>query len=99
MSIARRAFAVIANPENSIKGRIAEARVEELLRTCGNKVYRFGCESIPKPKPHPAPYGPKRLVAAITVFYSKEIFLRAGDHCCWLLAEAGRSGGNSGSGT
>ena len=29
-----------------IKGRIAEALIEELLRACGNKVYRFGYESI-----------------------------------------------------
>jgi hypothetical protein len=33
-------------PENVIKGRIAEALVEELLRRSGNKVYRFGYESI-----------------------------------------------------
>ncbi|MPZ78676.1 MAG: hypothetical protein GEU77_19420 [Deltaproteobacteria bacterium] len=33
-------------PENIIKGRIAEAIIEELLRTSGNKVYRFGYESI-----------------------------------------------------
>ena len=32
--------------ENVIKGRIAEAIVEELLRACGNQVYRFGYESI-----------------------------------------------------
>ena len=32
--------------ENMIKGRIAEALIEELLRACGNKVYRFGYESI-----------------------------------------------------
>jgi hypothetical protein len=32
--------------ESFIKGRIAEALIEELLRTCGNKVYRFGYESI-----------------------------------------------------
>jgi hypothetical protein len=32
--------------ENIIKGRIAEAIVEELLRACGNQVYRFGYESI-----------------------------------------------------
>jgi len=32
--------------ENVIKGRIAEALVEELLRACGNQVYRFGYESI-----------------------------------------------------
>lgn len=29
-----------------IKGRIAEALIEELLRASGNKVYRFGYESI-----------------------------------------------------
>ena len=34
------------NPLNIIKGRIAEALVEELLRTCGNNVYRFGYESL-----------------------------------------------------
>jgi hypothetical protein len=34
------------DPENIIKGRIAEAIVEELLRSSGNKVYRFGYESI-----------------------------------------------------
>lgn len=34
------------NPENIIKGRIAETLVNELLRACGNKVYRFGYESI-----------------------------------------------------
>jgi hypothetical protein len=33
------------DPENIIKGRIAEALIEELLRTSGNKVYRFGYES------------------------------------------------------
>jgi hypothetical protein len=33
------------DPENIIKGRIAEAIIEELLRSCGNKVYRFGYES------------------------------------------------------
>jgi hypothetical protein len=33
-------------PENVIKGWIAEALVEELLRRSGNKVYRFGYESI-----------------------------------------------------
>jgi len=32
--------------DNVIKGRIAEAIVEELLRACGNQVYRFGYESI-----------------------------------------------------
>jgi hypothetical protein len=34
------------DPLNVIKGRIAEALVEELLRTCGNNVYRFGYESL-----------------------------------------------------
>jgi hypothetical protein len=34
------------DPLNIIKGRIAEALVEELLRTCGNNVYRFGYESL-----------------------------------------------------
>ncbi|HSE90551.1 MAG TPA: hypothetical protein VLJ79_30360 [Candidatus Binatia bacterium] len=34
------------DPLNLIKGRIAEALVEELLRTCGNNVYRFGYESL-----------------------------------------------------
>ena len=32
--------------ENVIKGRVAEAIIEELLRSCGNRVYRFGYESI-----------------------------------------------------
>jgi hypothetical protein len=34
------------DPLNIIKGRIAETLVEELLRTCGNNVYRFGYESL-----------------------------------------------------
>lgn len=34
------------DPKSIIKGRIAEAIVEELLRSSGNKVYRFGYESI-----------------------------------------------------
>jgi hypothetical protein len=34
------------DPLNIIKGRIAEALVEELLRTCGNNVYRFGYELL-----------------------------------------------------
>lgn len=34
------------DPLNIIKGWIAEALVEELLRTCGNNVYRFGYESL-----------------------------------------------------
>lgn len=33
-------------PENMIKGRIAEAIIEELLKDSGNDVYRFGYESI-----------------------------------------------------
>lgn len=34
------------NPENMLKGRMAETLVEELLRQSGNIVYRFGYESI-----------------------------------------------------
>jgi hypothetical protein len=34
------------DPLNVIKGRIAEALVEELLKSCGNNVYRFGYESL-----------------------------------------------------
>jgi hypothetical protein len=34
------------DPLNIRKGRIAEALVEELLRACGNNVYRFGYESL-----------------------------------------------------
>ena len=34
------------DPLNIIKGRIAEALVEELLKSCGNNVYRFGYESL-----------------------------------------------------
>ncbi len=36
------------NPENLLKGRMAEALVEELLKSkrSGNKVYRFGYESV-----------------------------------------------------
>ena len=34
------------NPENLLKGRIAEALVEELLKRSGNKVYRFGYEAV-----------------------------------------------------
>jgi len=30
------------DPENILKGKIAEVLVEELLRECKNKVYRFG---------------------------------------------------------
>jgi hypothetical protein len=33
-------------PENILKGRIAEGIVEELLKKCGNKVYRFGYEAV-----------------------------------------------------
>lgn len=33
-------------PENLLKGRMAESLVEELLKQCGNKVYRFGYEAV-----------------------------------------------------
>lgn len=33
-------------PENILKGRIAEGLIEELLKQCGNKVYRFGYEAV-----------------------------------------------------
>lgn len=33
-------------PENILKGRMAESLVEELLKQCGNKVYRFGYEAV-----------------------------------------------------
>jgi len=33
-------------PENILKGRIAESLIEELLKQCGNKVYRFGYEAV-----------------------------------------------------
>ena len=33
-------------PENMLKGRMAETLVEELLKKCGNKVYRFGYEAV-----------------------------------------------------
>jgi len=33
-------------PENILKGRMAESLVEELFKQCGNKVYRFGYEAI-----------------------------------------------------
>ena len=33
-------------PENVLKGRMAEALVDQLLRTSGNKVYRFGYEAV-----------------------------------------------------
>lgn len=36
----------LMNPENMLKGRIAETLVEELLRQSGNIVYRFGYEAI-----------------------------------------------------
>ena len=39
-------LAPVMDPANIIKGRIAEAIIEELLRASGNKVYRFGYESI-----------------------------------------------------
>ncbi|MEW5805175.1 MAG: hypothetical protein AB1721_00365 [Patescibacteria group bacterium] len=34
------------DPENILKGRMAEALVSEILREAGNQVYRFGYESI-----------------------------------------------------
>lgn len=34
------------NPENTLKGRMAETLVEELLKKSGNTVYRFGYEAI-----------------------------------------------------
>ncbi len=33
-------------PENLLKGRMAESLIEELLKKCGNKVYRFGYEAV-----------------------------------------------------
>jgi hypothetical protein len=33
-------------PENLLKGRMAESLVEELLKQCENKVYRFGYEAV-----------------------------------------------------
>lgn len=33
-------------PENLLKGRMTESLVEELLKKCGNKVYRFGYEAV-----------------------------------------------------
>jgi len=33
-------------PENILKGRMAESLVEELLKKSGNKVYRFGYEAV-----------------------------------------------------
>jgi len=34
------------DPESILKGRMAEGLVEELLKQCGNKVYRFGYEAV-----------------------------------------------------
>lgn len=34
------------DPENILKGRMAESLVEELLKKSGNKVYRFGYEAV-----------------------------------------------------
>jgi len=34
------------DPENILKGRMAESLVEELLKESGNKVYRFGYEAV-----------------------------------------------------
>jgi hypothetical protein len=34
------------DPESMLKGRMAESLVEELLKQCGNKVYRFGYEAV-----------------------------------------------------
>ena len=34
------------NPESMLKGRMAETLVEEMLKESGNRVYRFGYESI-----------------------------------------------------
>ena len=34
------------NPENVLKGRMAETLVEELLKQSGNVVYRFGYEAV-----------------------------------------------------
>jgi hypothetical protein len=33
-------------PESILKGRMAEGLVEELLKQCGNRVYRFGYEAV-----------------------------------------------------
>lgn len=33
-------------PENVLKGRMAESLAEELLKECGNRVYRFGYEAV-----------------------------------------------------
>ena len=33
-------------PENTLKGRMAESLVEELLKESNNKVYRFGYEAV-----------------------------------------------------
>jgi len=37
---------MLFEPENILKGRMAESLVEELLKQCGNKVYRFGYEAV-----------------------------------------------------
>ncbi|MCX7779033.1 MAG: hypothetical protein N2259_02210 [Patescibacteria group bacterium] len=37
---------MLFDPENILKGRMAESLVEELLKQCGNKVYRFGYEAV-----------------------------------------------------
>jgi hypothetical protein len=34
------------NPENMLKGRMAESLVQDLLQEAGNQVYRFGYEAI-----------------------------------------------------
>lgn len=34
------------DPENILKGRMAESLIEELLKQCGNRVYRFGYEAV-----------------------------------------------------
>jgi len=34
------------NPESMLKGRMAETLFEDLLRECGNVVYRFGYEAV-----------------------------------------------------
>jgi len=34
------------DPESMLKGRMAESLVEELLKQCSNKVYRFGYEAV-----------------------------------------------------
>ena len=37
---------MVKNPENMVKARIAETIVEEMFRTAGYQVYRFGYESV-----------------------------------------------------